>query len=94
MTPQPTKAQVLEKVPLIKKDEEGCIMSVSCRSWGQPNVVSQEIENQEIEKIPDSAKLLSLALKLESLKIGFDQMIRKLRGIVNYYEGTGNTAED
>ncbi|MDI6738671.1 MAG: hypothetical protein QME12_09265, partial [Nanoarchaeota archaeon] len=39
------------------------------------------------------AKLLSVALKLESLKIEFDKIVRTVKSIAEYYESTGNMAE-
>lgn len=73
---------------VIKRDDKGCIRFVECVRRGQIDIVYEEIE-----EIPPAAKLLSIALKLESLKIEFDKMIKKLKGIANYYEETGNTAE-
>jgi len=73
---------------VIRRDDQGCIRFVECGRRGDIDIISEEIE-----EIPPVAKLLSIALKLETLKIEFDQMIRKLRGIANYYEDIGNTEE-
>lgn len=73
---------------IIKRDDKGCIRFVECVRRGNIDIIYEEIE-----EIPSTAKLLSIALKLESLKIEFDKMIRKLKGIATYYEDIGNTAE-
>ncbi|MFH1637134.1 MAG: hypothetical protein ABIB71_01785 [Candidatus Woesearchaeota archaeon] len=73
---------------IVKKDETGCIRYVDCARRG-----NGEIAYEEVEEIPPAAKLLEIALKLESLKIQFDKLARKVRGIANYYEDNGDTAE-
>ncbi|MFH1711074.1 MAG: hypothetical protein ABH840_02065, partial [Nanoarchaeota archaeon] len=72
---------------VIKRDGEDCINLLMCTKRG-----NSDVAYEEIGEMPPAAKLLSIALKLESLKIQFDQIIRNLRGIVNYYEEVDNTA--
>lgn len=73
---------------IVKRNSQGCIIFVDCIRRGK-----QEIEYEEIDEIPPAAKLLSVALKLESLKIEFDKLSGKVKDIAGYYEDTGNEAE-
>ena len=73
---------------MVKRDSQGCLVFAECVKRGK-----KEIEYEEIEEMPSAATLLSIALKLESLKIDFDKLVTKVSSIAEYYENTGNEAE-
>ncbi|NQU98556.1 hypothetical protein HQ533_03745 [Candidatus Woesearchaeota archaeon] len=73
---------------VMKRDDEGCIRFVECAKRG-----NQDVVYEKVDEVPSAANLLSVALKLESLKVEIDKMIRKLRGLANYYDDLGNAAE-
>ena len=73
---------------MLKRDSRGCIVFVDCVRRGK-----KEIEYEEINEMPSAARLLAIALKLESLKMDFDKLTTKVRAIADYYESTGNKAE-
>jgi len=73
---------------MIKRNSQGCLVFVDCVKRGK-----RDVEYEEIEDMPSAATLLAIALKIESLKIDFDKLARKVRAIAEYYEGTGNKVE-
>ncbi|MFQ6009656.1 MAG: hypothetical protein ACE5J7_00850 [Candidatus Aenigmatarchaeota archaeon] len=75
---------------IVKEDERGCPYYVRCLRRGD----ERDIEYERIRDVPDSAKLLSLALKLESIKIEFDKLSQKTGDIADYYASTGDETEE
>lgn len=73
---------------VVKRDSNDCIIFVDCMRRGE-----REIPYEEVEEVPAAATLLSVVLKLESLKIEFDKLSKKINEIANYYENTDNTEE-
>jgi hypothetical protein len=73
---------------IVRSDEDGCLELVEC-------VGGEEYRHRviEVEDVPDSSKLLELALQLESLKLEFDGIIERLKALSAYYGGQGDTEE-
>jgi len=47
----------------------------------------------DIDEIPDTTELLSIAFKLEELKLEFDKLSAKTNDIAEYYKSTGSSEE-
>ncbi len=75
---------------IIRQDERGCPTYVKCVKRGD----EREIEYEEVEEVPSSSKLLSVALKLESLKMDFDKLARETNSIADYYGSVGESTEE
>ena len=68
----------------IKKNDEGkggCIRDIICVRKG-----SKQIAYERIEELPSAAKLLDVALKLENIKIRFDELAEKTEAMALYYQ--------
>jgi len=71
---------------LTKTDESGCIVVMECVQ----NTIDQNYTiNQTV--IQDETALLSLALKLETLKIELQKVAEKTKAISDYYDSIGDT---
>lgn len=73
---------------VVKTNESGCITFVDCVMQSEGTYASPEIR-----RVPDVAELTDLAFKLESLKIEFDQLAKKAKGIAAYYSENGKEAD-
>ncbi|MEK6817122.1 MAG: hypothetical protein AABY09_05890, partial [Nanoarchaeota archaeon] len=73
---------------VLNSDEQGCITFSKCVKRGM-----DAVQSEDVDEVPPAAKLLSIALKLESIKISFDQMSKQIKGIADYYENEGNDAD-
>ena len=58
------------------------------RETGEEGVEAED----DIDEMPPAAKLLQVALKLESIKISFDQMAKQIMAIAAYYENENDMA--
>lgn len=72
---------------VVNTDENGCIAFSKCVKRGE-----EGIEAEEIDEVPPAARLLQVALKLESIKISFDQMAKQISAIADYYENEDDDA--
>ncbi len=71
---------------IVNTDEGGCITFSKCIKRGEEGV-----ETEDIDEVPPAARLLQVALKLESIKISFDKMAKQIEAIADYYEGEDDT---
>jgi len=74
---------------VVKTDERGCATFSECVRPGDEKVYLEE--HEKITEIPDETELLSLALKLEELKVSFDKMSTQAKDLANYYKSTGSS---
>jgi len=76
---------------IVKKDgPNGCVSFVECIHRGDEN----EIYVEEITDVPDSTELLTIALKLEELKVALDKLAKQSDQIADYYKSTGSSDEE
>ena len=73
---------------IINRDPNGCAFS-KCIMRGD----ERDVYVEDIKEMPDSSELLSIAFKLEELKMDFDKLAQKTDDIANYYKSTGSTEE-
>ncbi len=66
---------------IIQKDEQGCVVFETCNRRGD-----RRFEYDSIEEIPDVTQLLSIALKLEDLKVQLAKVKNKLNLLAEYYK--------
>lgn len=71
---------------MIVKEEGGCIRYAKCVMRGNERNIGYE----EIDEVPQSSTLLSLAFKLEQLKIEFDKLAKQTDDIAGYYASSGD----
>lgn len=69
---------------VVNTDEQGCITFSKCVKRGE---AVREDDYNELDEVPPAAKLLQVALKLESIKISFDKLAKQIGAIAEYYEG-------
>ncbi|MBI5347056.1 MAG: hypothetical protein HZB66_00410 [Candidatus Aenigmarchaeota archaeon] len=75
---------------VVARDELGNPTFSKCVMRGDEN----NIEYQKVEEVPDMAVLLSIALKLEDLKMEFDKIERKITSLADYYKSVGSAEEN
>ncbi len=73
---------------VVNTDESGCITFTKCVARGQEGVQAEDT----LDEVPPAAKLLQVALKLESIKISFDRMAKQITAIADYYDNEGDSA--
>jgi hypothetical protein len=73
---------------IVHRDENSCIAYSECVRAGK-----SDIYVDDIKELPSPTKLLSMAFKLEDLKIQLDKLARETENIANYYQSTGNPEE-
>lgn len=66
---------------IVRDDEHGCVTFHKCVMPGDESDVYVE----RMERVPETSELLSIAFKLEELKIEFDKLARKTNQIADYY---------
>ncbi|MBI4020225.1 MAG: hypothetical protein HY367_02750, partial [Candidatus Aenigmarchaeota archaeon] len=71
---------------VVRKDGQGRIVYAKCVLPGNEDDVYVE----PAEEVPDTARLLQIAVKLEELKKNLDELARKMDSIADYYESTGS----
>ena len=71
---------------IVKRDEQGNVAFVECVRRGDMHDAYVE----RPDRIPDSSELLSIAIKLEELKIKLDRLAARAEEIADYYESTGS----
>ena len=74
---------------VVRRDDRGCVSFSDCLQRG--DTTSTFVE--DVKTVPDSAELLSIAFKLEDLKMEFDKLSKKTDDIANYYKSTGSSEE-
>ncbi|MFA4819824.1 MAG: hypothetical protein WC613_02585 [Candidatus Aenigmatarchaeota archaeon] len=74
---------------VVRRDQSGCVSFSECLKRGEES--SSFVEN--IDEVPDAGELLSIAFKLEDLKLQFDKLSKKTDDIANYYQSTGSSDE-
>jgi len=74
---------------VIKRDGRGCIIYSECIERGD----QKNIYVDPMEKVPEAAELLSVAFKLEQLKVELDRLARQADDIADYYASVGNSEE-
>ncbi|MBU2637950.1 MAG: hypothetical protein KJ955_03190 [Nanoarchaeota archaeon] len=74
---------------VVNTDEQGCITFSKCVKRGE---AVREDDYNELDEVPPAAKLLQVALKLESIKISFDKLAKQIEAIAEYYEGEDDFA--
>ncbi len=75
---------------IVKRDNRGCIAFTDCVIRGDDTKVFVE----KVEKVPESTELLSVAFKLENLKIELDKLAKQTDEIADYYKSTGSGEEN
>ncbi len=75
---------------VVKKNDQGCVAFYDCITRGD----ERNIYVGEINKVPDSSELLSLALKLEGLRIELDKLSRETGAIADYYASVKSPEEE
>ncbi len=71
---------------IVRKDPNGCMAFANCVGRGDER-------NAYVERpadVPDTTELLSIAFRLESLRIDLDKLAKKTEDIAKYYESTGS----
>lgn len=74
---------------VVKRDKSGCPTFTECIMRGN----ERNLQYEEVSEVPDASVLLSMAFKLENLKIEFDKLSKKTDDIASYYDSTGKTAD-
>ncbi|MFH1631333.1 MAG: hypothetical protein ABIA21_03915 [Candidatus Aenigmatarchaeota archaeon] len=77
---------------VIKRDNDGCMKFTECVSQGDSRDIY--VGDDEITDIPESSELLSMAFKLETLRIEFDKLATQSTSIADYYKSTGSGEEE
>ncbi len=74
---------------VVRRDNQGCITLSQCIVQGD----SREADVDPIERIPEPSELLSMAFRMEELKIELDKLAKKTDDIAGYYASTGSPDE-
>ncbi|HLC68194.1 MAG TPA: fibronectin type III domain-containing protein [archaeon] len=74
---------------IVNRDGNGCVSQSQC--VGRGDTKNTYVEN--VNSVPDSSELLSIAFKLENLRVQFDGLGEKSADIADYYRTTGSTEE-
>lgn len=74
---------------VVRRGPDGCVSYSNCIRRGN----AEESFVEDINEIPDSTELLSIAFKLEDLKLEFDKLSKKTHDIAEYYKSTGSSEE-
>ncbi len=73
---------------MIVKEDKGkeCITYAKCVKRGN----ERDVQYEEVDEMPQSSMLLSLAFKLEQMKIDFNKLAKQTDDIANYYAASGD----
>jgi len=71
---------------VIRRDNSGEVKFIDCVRKGD----EKDIRVGYSDEVPDTTKLLSIALRLEDMKIQIDKLKDKTKDIALYWEGKGN----
>ena len=74
---------------VVRRDSSGCVAFSQCLARGDESQSFVE----DVKEVPDSTELLSIAFKLEDLKIQLDKLAKKTNDIADYYKSTGSGDE-
>lgn len=75
---------------IVKNDAQGCIVFSQCVAPGNKN----DAYVSQVEEVPDTTVLLSLALKLEKLKIELQKLASESKEIAKFYGSSGSLDEE
>jgi len=75
---------------IVKSDKNGCVVFSQCILQGDES----DAYVKPVEEVPDATVLLSLALKLEQLKIELQKLAAEAKEIAKYYASTGSLDEE
>ena len=75
---------------VVRRDKGGCVSYSNCLRRGN----AEESFVEDIDEIPGTTELLSIAFKLEDLKLEFDKLAKKTNDIAEYYKSTGSSEEN
>lgn len=70
-------------------DDSGCVSFTNCLLRGDSS--STLVEN--VKELPNTTELLSVAFKLEDLRVELDKLAAKTNDIADYYKSTGSSDE-
>ncbi len=73
---------------VVKTNDRGCVDYTKCVMRGDERKINYE--NLEVDEMPSTARLLSVAMKLEELKINMDRLARRTDSIADYYESVND----
>lgn len=74
---------------IVRRDDRGCVAYSKCLTRGN----TEQSFVEDVTDVPDTTDLLSIAFKLEDLKLDLDRLARKTDDIANYYRSTGSSEE-
>ena len=75
---------------IVKNDRNGCVVFSECVAQGDEN----DAYSDPVEEVPDATVLLSLALKLEQLKIELQKLATESGEISKYYASVDSLDEE
>ena len=75
---------------IVKRGDNSCIAFSECVRRGD----SSSAYVEKITTVPDSTELLSIAFKMEDLRLNLDRLSKKSADIADYYRTTGSTEEN
>ncbi len=75
---------------IVKKNEQGCVVFHDCLTRGDDRNTYVE----KVERVPDTSGLLSLALKLDALKIELDKLSKETNAVADYYASIKSPEEE
>ena len=75
---------------VVRHDDDGCVSFASCLTRGE---VSDSFV-EDIKEVPSPTEMLSIALKLENLRLEFDKLAKKTNDIADYYKSAGSPEEN
>ena len=74
---------------IVQQNHDGCIEFAECVRRGN----NDDVFFGRVTEVPDTARLLVLAFKLEDLALQFDQLSRKAEDMADYYQSVGSLDE-
>ncbi len=75
--------------PVSKNDARGCVVFFNCIMRGD----ARSIEYEDVQEVPEPAKILEAVLKMERLKMQLTKLEGELESIARYYEDNDNNEE-
>ncbi len=73
---------------VVKTNDKGCVDYIKCVMRGDERKINYD--DLEVDEMPSTARLLSVAMKLEELKITLDRLSRRTSSIADYYESVND----
>jgi hypothetical protein len=72
---------------IVEEDHRGCVVWHNCVRRGD----DRDVYYEDIDRVPESDVLLSIAFKLEDLKMKFNELSDKSMDIANFYASSGSS---